>query len=212
DFGLSKSLVSDLSLTGSGAFLGTPLYASPEQIKGERIDVRSDVYAVAATLYFLLTGRAPFQHCAGPAATLARIVSEPPPPLRCVRPGLSPALERVVLRGLQRDRDQRWRDLAEFRRALQALLPGHLSFGGLSARLGAFLRAWRSFLLWLPVALLLMLAAWLYTEFPEAPGIWLCWLAQAAAILLLLAYLVLPVLFPVRSPFDRLVGLDLVPA
>ena len=81
DFGLSKSLGGDSQLTRTGAFLGTPLYASPEQIKCDPIDARTDVYSVAATLYFLLTGRPPFQE-ADAAATLARIVSEPAPSLR----------------------------------------------------------------------------------------------------------------------------------
>src|SRR5947207_6192778 len=61
DFGLSKSLVSDARLTRTGTFLGTPLFASPEQIKSEKVDAQSDVYSVAATLYFLLAGKAPFQ-------------------------------------------------------------------------------------------------------------------------------------------------------
>jgi len=139
DFGLSKSLSNDLSLTNTGAFLGTPLFASPEQIKGEGLDFRSDIYAVAATLYFLLTGQAPFQQGAGAAATLARIVSEPPPPLRSLRPELSPALEQIVLRGLDRQREYRWRTLAEFQAALRSLVPENQSIGGLSIRVGAFL-------------------------------------------------------------------------
>lgn len=152
DFGLSRSLHSDLSLTNTGAFLGTPLFASPEQIKCERIDYRSDVYSVAATLYYLLTGKAPFQDgTGGMAAVLARIVSEPAPPLRAVRPDLSPALEKVILRGLERDRDKRWRSLDDFQAALRAFLPDNLSIGGLGMRLGAYLLDW---LLWAPVPLL----------------------------------------------------------
>ena len=101
DFGLAKSLVADQHLTKSGSFLGTPLYASPEQIKAERVDQQTDVYSVAATLYFLLTGRAPFQS-RDSAATVARIVSDPPPTLRSIRPEIPPSLEKIVLRGLER--------------------------------------------------------------------------------------------------------------
>src|SRR5262245_17490167 len=60
DFGLSRSLVEDVQLTQSGAFLGSPLYASPEQIKGRAVDFRSDIYSTGATLYALLTGRSPY--------------------------------------------------------------------------------------------------------------------------------------------------------
>src|SRR5207253_1693499 len=93
DFGLSKSLVTDSQhLTKTGAFLGTPLYASPEQVKGEPLTPQSDLYSVAATLYFLLTGQAPFQ--SGDAtATLARIVSDQAPSLRTLQPNIDPALD-----------------------------------------------------------------------------------------------------------------------
>ena len=55
DFGLAKSLLGEAHLTKTGTFLGTPLFAAPEQIKRETVDAQSDVYSVAATLYFLLT-------------------------------------------------------------------------------------------------------------------------------------------------------------
>ncbi len=138
DFGLAKSLVGGDALTRTGAFLGTPLFASPEQIKSEAIGPQSDVYSVAATLYCLLTGQAPFQS-GDAAATLARIVSEAPPPMRSLRPNLSAALDKVVLRGLERDQARRWRDLDEFRAALLPFVPGRLSIGGMGVRFGAYL-------------------------------------------------------------------------
>jgi uncharacterized RDD family membrane protein YckC len=138
DFGLAKSLVKDAHLTKTGAFVGTPHFASPEQIRGEPIDRQTDVYSVAATLYFLLTGKPPFWGTDS-AATLARIVSDPAPSLRSVRPELSPALDRVVLRGLERDRKRRWPDLDAFRQALIALVPNRLSLPGLGRRLAAYL-------------------------------------------------------------------------
>jgi uncharacterized RDD family membrane protein YckC len=138
DFGLARSLASDSRLTRTGTFLGTPLFAAPEQIKLEAVDAQADVYSVAATLYFLLCGRAPFE--SGDAlATLARIVSDDPPPLRGVRPELSAALERVVMRGLQRERSRRWRDLDEFRAALLVFVPQRTALGGLGFRAVAYL-------------------------------------------------------------------------
>ena len=137
DFGLSKSLIADANLTRTGTFLGTPLYASPEQVKGERVDAQSDVYSVAATLYFLLTGRAPFQ-TGDLAATLARIVSDDPPSVRVHRPDLPPGLDRVLLRGLARQRDKRYRDLEEFRLALLPFTQDQPNVGSVGIRLAAF--------------------------------------------------------------------------
>ncbi len=138
DFGLSRSLETDSRLTRTGTFLGTPLYASPEQIRRDPIDERTDVYSVAATLYYLLTGVAPFEHGDATAA-MARIVSEPAPPLRPRRRGIPKTLERVVLRGLERDRDRRWRDLDEFRAALLPFVPEPLSLRGIGTRMLAYL-------------------------------------------------------------------------
>src|SRR5262249_11218127 len=138
DCGLSKSLLSAPPLPRSGPFLATPLFASPEQIKDEPIDYRTDVYSVAATLYYLLTGRAPFQK-GNPAAVLARIVADPAPAVRSVRPDVSPGLDRVVLKGLERNRDRRWRSLGEFRAALLRFVPDQLSIAAMGVRLGAYL-------------------------------------------------------------------------
>ncbi len=125
DFGLSKSLDAQHNqkqLTSSGAFLGTVLFASPEQIRGEEVGYDSDVYSVAATLYYLLVGRAPHQHVSMTAA-LAKVISEPPPSIRSLRPEVPRALERIVFRGLERDRNRRYGTLEEFRDALQDVLP-----------------------------------------------------------------------------------------
>ncbi len=138
DFGLAKSLVRSDHLTRTGSFLGTLLFAAPEQIKGEALDPQTDVYAVAATLYYLLTGRAPFAG-GDAAATLARTVSEAAPPMRSVRSELDPALDAVVLRGLERDRGRRWRSLADFKAALAPFLPGPLPLASLGIRFIAYL-------------------------------------------------------------------------
>jgi hypothetical protein len=137
DFGLAKSLTRSAHLTRTGSFLGTPLFSSPEQVRGERVDEQSDVYAVAATLYYLLTGQAPFQS-GDPAVTLARIAADPPPSLRSLRPELPLYLDRVVLRGLERSRERRWRNLAAFRDALLPFVPGQFSISGLGIRFGAY--------------------------------------------------------------------------
>jgi len=125
DFGLSKSLAGsngDKQLTHSGAFLGTVLFASPEQIRGEPVSYDTDVYAVCATLYYLLVGEAPHQHDSLTAA-LAKAISEAPPSLRVKCPAASVELDRLALRGLERDRDRRFQSLDELRDSLLGLLP-----------------------------------------------------------------------------------------
>ena len=103
DFGIAKLLAesqADQSSTGSGVTLGTAEYMSPEQAMGARdIDARSDVYALAAMLYEMLAGEPPFT---GPnlQATVARLLADPPRPIRTVRPDLPPHVERAVAAGL----------------------------------------------------------------------------------------------------------------
>jgi hypothetical protein len=141
DFGLSKALTSPAHLTKTGSFLGTPLYASPEQVRADPLDVQTDVYSMAATLYYLLAGRAPHQ-TGDAAATLARIVADPAPPLRSMRAEVPAALDKVVLRGLERDRKRRYKDLEEFRQALLPLLPVQPSLGDTGVRLSAWILDW----------------------------------------------------------------------
>lgn len=125
DFGLSKSLGNndpDKQLTHSGAFLGTVLFASPEQIRGEPVGYDTDVYAVCATLYYLLAGQAPHQH-ESLTAVLAKAISEAPPSLRIKCPLATAELDRLVLKGLERDRERRFPTLEDLREALLGLLP-----------------------------------------------------------------------------------------
>jgi hypothetical protein len=136
DFGLSKSLEGDAHLTRTGAFLGTPLYASPEQIRRDPLDVRTDVYSVAATLYYLLTGHAPFDQ-GDAAATMARIVADSPPSIRDQRPEIPRVLDRIVLKGLERNRDRRWRNLDELYAALRPFVEDWGSVRGLGQRFAA---------------------------------------------------------------------------
>ncbi len=165
DFGLSRSLVAGAMLTRPGGFVGTPLFASPEQLKGEPLDERTDVYSVAATLYYLLTGRAPFQHPDG-AAVIARVVSEPAPPPRALRPEIPPALEEAVLRALERSRERRPASLAALRETLLPFVPGQMTFAGLGLRVGALLLDTLPFTVVGEVVGLLLLGTRLYLSLP----------------------------------------------
>jgi len=119
DFGLSISTVLRVepSLTASGAFLGTPAFSSPEQLRGDDLTVRSDIYAVGVTLYYLLAGHHPFT--AGNVVQLMATVLErrPDSPAKW-RKGLAPSLCRTVLRCLEKDPDKRFRNYDELRAAL----------------------------------------------------------------------------------------------
>jgi hypothetical protein len=138
DFGLSKSLTGDVNLTQTGAFLGTVLFASPEQVRGEGVGYAADVYSTCATLYFLLTGRAPFEH-ANAGAVVAKVVSEDPPSVRQLRPDVPRRLEKIVLKGLERDKAKRWQTLDDLHAALRSLIPGRMTRGSLGLRFAAYL-------------------------------------------------------------------------
>ncbi len=138
DFGLSRTLERDVELTQSGQFLGSPLYASPEQIRGRTVDARSDQYSCAATLYAMLAGRSPFGGN-NVGEVLARILSEPPPRLRSIRSEIPRELERVVLRGMERDPEKRYRDLDAFRAALVPFSSRAAAAASIPRRLAAWI-------------------------------------------------------------------------
>jgi uncharacterized RDD family membrane protein YckC len=137
DFGLSKSLVSDAELTKTGSFLGTPQFAAPEQVKGGLVDQRTDVYAVGATLFCLLAGRAPFEGDA--VSVIAQIVSDSAPRLSSLRPDVREALDRIVARTLEKDPARRFSDLARLRRALAPFATGGVSMADIGRRFAAYM-------------------------------------------------------------------------
>jgi hypothetical protein len=120
DFGLSiPVLAPDVTQPGEMAtFQGTPQFAAPEQLRGQRLDVRADIYAVGATLYYLLTGRPPFED-RDLMALLTRVATEPPAPPS--RPGtvIAAGLSAVVLRCLAKDPAARPASYAELETCLR---------------------------------------------------------------------------------------------
>ncbi|MEP7199145.1 MAG: serine/threonine-protein kinase [Chloroflexota bacterium] len=117
DFGIAK-IAERTQYTDTGATVGTPAYMSPEQVKGEELDRRSDVYALGLVAYQLLAGRLPFQ-ADTPLAILHQQVYDPPPPLRQWYPRIPRKLESVVGRALAKERDKRYRTAGEFAAALE---------------------------------------------------------------------------------------------
>lgn len=138
DFGLSRALERDVQLTQTGQFLGSPLYASPEQVRGRALDVRSDLYSCGATLYAVLTGKPPYTGT-NLGEVLARILSEPPPLPRSIRPEIPRGLELVVLRAMERDPEKRWRDLNALREALAPFATTSDAVAAPWRRIGAYI-------------------------------------------------------------------------
>jgi uncharacterized RDD family membrane protein YckC len=119
DFGLSVSTLAktDSFVTAHGKIMGTPAYASPEQLRGDTLDLRADIYSVGATLFTLLTDRAPFEGD-NAVQVVANAVNQEPTPLAELREGVPPGLQRVVTRCLAKEPDGRYADYTTLRNAL----------------------------------------------------------------------------------------------
>jgi hypothetical protein len=121
DLGLAKLTPGgDLLETGEGSISGPPHYVAPEHVHGGRGDRRADIYALACVTYEMLTGQPPF-YAGSFVEVLGKHVSEPPAPPSTKRPDLAftPEVEAAVMRGLEKDPDRRWQDMAAFAEALE---------------------------------------------------------------------------------------------
>lgn len=109
DFGLAQlhGTGEGVDITQEGTTLGTPLYMSPEQVSGSKVDPRSDIYSFGVTCFQMLTGRPPYE---GPTAVSIAIkhLNEPVPLLSARRPDLPPALSAIVARMMAKDPDERY--------------------------------------------------------------------------------------------------------
>ena len=128
DFGISKSLRASTEeeaaqrLTQTGMVLGTPLYMSPEQARGdEDLDHRVDIYALGVIMYEAIAGRVPF---AGTnyLSVISQVLNEEPKPLREIRPEVSEELESVIAKAMAKDRTQRYDDAEAMLKDLTSLL------------------------------------------------------------------------------------------
>jgi len=121
DFGLTRRIDPGSQLTESGQWLGTVDFASPEQLHGDRVDARSDVYSLGCVLFAALTGKPPFPRETVPATLLAHLHEPPPRPSAA---GLPRELDRVVARALDKEPDRRYPSAGDLGRAAQAAARG----------------------------------------------------------------------------------------
>ena len=121
DFGIAALLDPGEKFTMTGSILGSPAHLAPETIEGKSADPRSDLFSFGTILYWLSCGELPFQ-APSPAALLRTILEGKLKDPRSVRPGVSDAQAKIILRCLERDPARRYQSAAEVRRELEALL------------------------------------------------------------------------------------------
>jgi serine/threonine protein kinase len=131
DFGLVKNITGETKpedqLTQTGLFMGSPKYMAPEQIRGEHVDARTDIYSLGIILYEMLAGKVPFDRATSLNILMAH-VNEEPPPLRTANPKTvaSPAMEELVARCMAKDANKRFSTMNDVLLALKRI-------GGLTA-------------------------------------------------------------------------------
>jgi eukaryotic-like serine/threonine-protein kinase len=170
DFGiaLAASRAGDTRMTETGMSLGTPHYMSPEQAMGERsLDVRTDVYALGATLYEMLTGEPPFTGATA-QAIVARVLSEAPRPITTIRPAVPPHVDRAVRTALQKLPADRHASAAAFSEALTRPGDEQAAMAAGAARAPG----WRQRVPWLvaAIAVVVVAAALWPGRIQQAPG------------------------------------------
>jgi WD40 repeat protein/tRNA A-37 threonylcarbamoyl transferase component Bud32 len=116
DFGLTKRVSEETGMGDDGHLMGTIDYVAPEQIAGEEIDGRADVYSLGCVLYECLVGQPPFRRDSDTAVVFAHLESEPPAP-SARRPELPAALDTVIARALAKEPERRYASCREFARA-----------------------------------------------------------------------------------------------
>jgi YVTN family beta-propeller protein len=126
DFGLTKHAAASGGFTRTGVFVGTPDFASPEQIRGEHADARADVYALGAVLFHALTGRTPFPRDSELAKMYAHL-NDPAPAASPLAPGVPEALDGVIGTAMAKDPDERFQSAGDMARAAWAALQGQIA-------------------------------------------------------------------------------------
>jgi serine/threonine-protein kinase len=142
DFGLAKLIEEDMSLTATGAVLGTPSYMSPEQAaaRDDAVGPRSDVYSLGCVLYHALTGRPPLV-ADTPVELVLKVLEQDPPSPRELRPSIDHDLNLIVVRCLQKPPDLRYASALAFADDLEAYLRDE-TVSATSGRMGQVVARW----------------------------------------------------------------------
>jgi tRNA A-37 threonylcarbamoyl transferase component Bud32 len=123
DFGLAKMTEDSVRLTGTGVGIGTPAYMSPEQGQGQLVDHRTDIYALGIILFEMLTEQIP-HNAETPVAIVFKRATEPLPPPRALNPDIPEAVERVILKALAREPDDRFTSAGALATTLKEAVSG----------------------------------------------------------------------------------------
>ena len=158
DFGLAKEALATSGPTTAEHWVGTLDYVAPEQIRGERVDARADVYALGGVLCFMLSGRVPFERPTDEAKLWAH-VHDAPPVLSELRPGLPPALDAVVARALAKDPAARQAAAGDLGRAARDAAEGRMPHSTVTTRLPPSATRRRPRAPWRALAALALVAA-----------------------------------------------------
>jgi len=119
DFGIVKALQATTIQTTTGAVLGTPAYASPEQVESKPLDGRTDLYSLSVVAYELFTGKVPFMADTTPSL-FYKIVHETPAPPSQINPRVAQPIQEVLLKAIAKQADERYPTGQEFAQALRA--------------------------------------------------------------------------------------------
>jgi len=119
DFGLAKMTAVDMTKTG--ATMGTALYMSPEQTRGEKVDARTDIWSLGVVLYEILTAISPFRRSSYEAAILYAVINEEPESILSIRPEVPEQLTSIVERMLKKDPDDRYQNIGDVVKDLQSV-------------------------------------------------------------------------------------------
>jgi serine/threonine protein kinase len=120
-------------ITDHGRTMGTPYFFSPEQARGKTLDIRSDLYSLGVSLFYLATGRPPFKGATPPVVLKMHLVDPPPVP-SSLSPSLSPAFDALIGKLLEKDPGRRHQTPAELGEAIAALLGGEKAPAGSAAK------------------------------------------------------------------------------